>query len=245
MKYILLLALSLSSLLSFSQNIQFVYDLRHTADPGNNPKNYPSLYFEYFKSQDSGQAFLKPGSFLFKLQADAFGPGTNTAKMYFQVAQTLRCWKPKVFLHLSLSGGIGLTEPRQYSYYILSTYSAGIAWPFQWKGGYYSMVIDYKYVPYAKPSTDFLWTFYFYKGFLNYRFEFLGDFSCWTENKNHGDPLTEQLRGKRFFLYGEPQCWWKLVGGLSIGVRINIYYHIYTAENELQVYPALGIRCKL
>jgi Domain of unknown function (DUF5020) len=245
MKCILLPVFSLVCLTSFSQNIQLAYDLRHTTDPRNNPKNYPTLYFEYFKSQDSGKAFIKPGSILFKMQADAFGPGTNTSKMYFQVSQTLRFWEPKIFLHLSLSGGLGVTEPKQYSYYILNTYAAGISWPFQWKGGYYSLVLDYKYLPYAKPSSDFLWTFYFYKGFFNYRCELLGDFSFWTENKNHGDLYTEHLNGKRFFLYGEPQFWCRVAGGFSIGARINVYYHIYTTENILQVYPAAGIRWKL
>jgi|SRR5450631_8101 len=245
MKYILLLAFTLTSLTSFTQNIQLVYDLRHTADPATNPKNFPTLYFEYFKSQDSGQAFLKPGYFLFKMQADAFGPGTNTSKMYFQVSQTLRFWETKIFLHLSLSGGLGVTEPKQYSYYILNTYSVGVTWPFQWKGGYYSMVLDYKYLPFDKPSSDFLWTLYFYKGFFNYRCEFLGDFSFWTENKNHGDLYTENLSGKRFFLYGEPQCWWRVTGGFSLGARLNIYYHIYTSEDILQVYPAAGVRFKL
>ena len=166
MKYLLLILICLISLRASSQNVQLVYDMRHTADPKNNTGNFPTLYFEYFKQQDSGRSFIKPGSFLFKMQADATGPGTNTGKMYFQVAQTLRCWQPAVFLHLSISGGLGVTEPKQYSYYILTTYAAGIAWPFQWKGGYYSMVLDYKYVPYAKPSSDFLWTFYFYKGLI-------------------------------------------------------------------------------
>jgi hypothetical protein len=245
MKYLLLIAIGLSSLQALSQNVQLVYDLRHSTDPKNNPRNFPTLYFEYFKSQDSGRAFIKPGSFLFKMQADAVGPGTNTSKMYFQVAQTLRFWEPKVFLHLSISGGLGVTEPKQYSYYILTTYSAGVAWPFQWKAGFYSMVLDYKYVPYIKPSSDFLFTFYFYKGFFNYRFEFLGDFSFWTENKNHGDELTENQNGKRFFLYAEPQFWYRVAGGFSVGARLNIYYHVYTTENQWQVYPAAGIRWKL
>ena len=67
MKYILLLMIGFTCLRSFSQNVQLVYDMRHTTDPGNNPKNFPTLYFEYFKEQDSGRAFVKPGSFLFKM----------------------------------------------------------------------------------------------------------------------------------------------------------------------------------
>jgi hypothetical protein len=107
------------------------------------------------------------------------------------------------------------------------------------------MVLDYKYVPYAKPSSDFLWTFYFYKGLFKYRCELLGDFSFWTENKNHGDVMTQSQNGKRFFLYGEPQFWVRVLGGLSLGARMNIYYHINTTNDSWQVYPAAGIRWKL
>ena len=245
MKYILLWALMFCSLRSFSQNIQLHYDLRHTADPAGNSKNYPTLYFEYFKSQDSGRSFIKPGAFLFKMQADLLGAANNIGKMYIQVAQTLRFWKPRVFLHLSYSGGLGVTDPKQYSYYILNTYEAGAAYPFEWKGGYYTSVLDYKYVPYARPTSDFLYTFYFYRGFYNYRFEISGDFSLWTENKNHGDTVTENLTGKHFFFYAEPQIWYRVAGGFSIGTKINMYYHIYTSENIFQIYPAAAIRWKL
>ena len=71
---------------SFAQNIQLHYDLRHTVDPAANPRNFPTLYFEYFKAQDSGRAFIKPGAFLFKMQADLLGSGNNIGKMYMQVA---------------------------------------------------------------------------------------------------------------------------------------------------------------
>jgi hypothetical protein len=245
MKYLILLSCCLTGFRSFSQNLQLVYDLRHSTDPKNNPKNYPTLYFEYFKSQDSGRAFIKPGSFLFKMQADATGPGTNTSKMYFQVAQTLRFWEPKVFLHLSISGGLGVTEPKQYSYYILTNYEAGVAWPFRWKGGFYSLVLDYRYVPYSKPTSDLIWTFYFYRAFFNYRLELLGDLNAWTENKNHGDDYTATLSGKQFFFYAEPQIWYRFAGSFSAGIRMNIYYHVNTPSNRWEVYPAAGIRWKL
>jgi Domain of unknown function (DUF5020) len=245
MKYFLQVLISLISFQSFAQNIQLHYDLRHTTDPAANPRNFPTLYFEYFKAMDSGKAFIKPGAFLFKMQADLLGSGNNIGKMYMQVAQTLRFWKPRVFLHLSYSGGLGVTEPKQYSYYIVNTWSAGAAYPFQWKGGYYTAVLDYKYVPYTKPSSDLLWTFYFYRGFFNYHCELQGDFSFWTENTDHGDGTGQGSTGKRFFLYGEPQFWFHVKGGFSVGTKINVYYHIYTAGNIWQVYPAAAIRWKL
>jgi hypothetical protein len=64
MKYLLSFMLSLCAVTVSCQTLQLHYDLRHTLDPARNVKNYPTLYFEYFKNQDSGKAFIKPGSFL-------------------------------------------------------------------------------------------------------------------------------------------------------------------------------------
>ena len=198
MKAQILLLLFFTPVFVFSQNLQFHYDIRHSVDPKHTEKNFPTIYFEYFKIQDSGNAFIKPGSFLFKMQADLLGEKNNIGKCYLQITQTFRFWQPKFFLHLSYSGGLGVTEPKQYSYYITNTYAAGVAYPFQWKGAYLSTVLDYKYVPYKKPSFDLLYTFYFYKGLFNYKAELAGDFSVWTENKNHGDEYTQNLTVKDF-----------------------------------------------
>src|SRR5882762_1613767 len=116
-----------------AQDLQLHYDPRHTLDPAHNAKNFPTLYFQYFKNQDSGKAFIKPGSFLLKVQADLQGNDHNIGQTYLQVSQSFRCWKPKIFLSLQYSGGLGVTEPKQYSFYINNTWSAGLAYPFQWK----------------------------------------------------------------------------------------------------------------
>src|SRR5579864_4141161 len=126
MKYLFLCLITLFIRCANAQNVQVLYDLRHTVDPVRNTKNYPTLYFEYFKEQDSGKAFIKPGAFLFKMQSDLMGSSDNIGKTYVQVTQTLRFWAPRIFLHFSYSGGLGVTEPKQYSYYILNTYAVGI-----------------------------------------------------------------------------------------------------------------------
>lgn len=245
MKNLLLIIACSLSLHCFSQTLQLHYDLRHTVDPAHNPKNFPTIYFEYFKNMDSGHAFVKPGSFLFKMQADLQGEKTNIGKVYMQASQTLRFWRPKIFLHLSYSGGLGLTEPKQYSYYITNTFSAGAAYNFQWKGAWLSSVLDYKYIPYKKPSNDLLYTLYFWKGYFNYKLELSGDFSIWTENKNHGDDYTKSLRGKRFSFFAEPQLWYNISKSFSTGSKINMFYHVNTTDNVFQVYPTLAFKYKL
>jgi hypothetical protein len=233
------------------QNLQLHEDLRHTVDPSHTTKNFPTVYFEYFKGSekdsghDSRHHFIKPGSFLIKTQADLLGAGHNIGKFYFQVSQSLRCWEPKIFLSLQYSGGLGVTEPRQYSYYINNTFSAGAEVPFHWKGTWFSSILDYKYVPYTRPSHDFLYTFYWWRGLLNYKLELAGDFSCWTENKDHGDDYTSGMKGKRFFFFAEPQLWYNINRTVALGTKINLYYHINTADDLFQVYPTAAIKCKL
>jgi hypothetical protein len=228
-----------------TQSLQFHYDLRHTVDPATNSKNFTTLYFEYFKNQDSGSAFIKPGSFLLKMQADFLGEKNNMGKFYMQVSQSFRCWRPKIFINLQYSGGLGITEPKQYSYYITNAFSIGPAYPFQLGKAYLAAVFNYKYIPYNKPSHDFLYTLYWWKGLWNYRAEVAGDFSIWTENKNHGDDFTKQLHGKRFFFFAEPQFWYSLSKNFAIGTKINMYYHVLTTDDRFQVYPTIALRCKI
>jgi hypothetical protein len=228
-----------------AQNLQLHYDLRHTVDPAENPHNFPTLYYEYFKTRDSGQALIKPGNFLLKTEADLLGEGTNIGKFYFQVSQSFRCWTPKIFLQLQYSGGAGITEPKQYSYYLTNTYQAGMEIPFRWRGAWCSSVLDVKYVSYNRPTYDPIYTFYWYKGLLHYKLELAGDFSCWTENKNHGDAATAGLTGKRFFFFAEPQVWYNCNKTIAFGSKLNCYYHVNIAANVFEAYPTLAIKAKL
>lgn len=228
----------------FCQNLQLHYDLRHTTEPKDNPHNFPTLYFEYFKTQDSGKAFIKPGSFLFKMEADMQGTQKNIGKGYLQVTQSLRCWRPAVYLSLQYSGGLGVTRPAQYSYYIANTFAAGAAYSFQWNKVYFSSILYYQVTLYAKPSHDPLFTLYWWKGCFHYRMEIAGDFSIWTANKDQGDDTTIKLPGKLFFFFAEPQIWVNLNKSFALGSKINMYYHVNTPENLLQAYPTAAIKYK-
>jgi hypothetical protein len=242
MKCLLILFITILSFQVFSQKLQIHYDLRHTVDPKQNPANFPTLYFEYFKNQDSGNAFVKPGSFLFKMQADFIGEKNNIGKFYMQVSQSFRCWWPKIFFNLQYSGGAGITEPKQYSYYIVNNFSAGLSCPFKWGNAYLSSVLNYKYTPYNKPSHDLLYTLYWWKGLFKYKAEFSGDFSVWTENKDHGDDFTKDLHGKRFSFFAEPQFWYNMNKIFALGTKVNVYYHISSVTNIWQVYPTVAVK---
>ena len=229
------------SQIAFCQKLQLHYDLRHTLDPKHASKNFPSIYFEYFKSLDSGTAFIKPGSFLFKAQADLVGAHSNIGQFYMQASQSFRCWKPKIFVQLQYSGGLGIAEPGSYGYYINNAFSVGLGHPFQWKHAWFNLYACYTYNSLRKPSHDALLSFYWWKGLLNYKIQVAADLNFWTLNKNVGDPATAGLHGKRVSCYAEPQIWLAVVKNLLAGSKINLYYHVLTNANLFQAYPTLAV----
>lgn len=244
MKPFLLFTLLACTSPGWGQNLQLHYDLRHTVAPQREAKNVPALYFEYYKTQDSGRHRIQPGAFLLKMQAEFTGDRNNPGSMFVQVAQTLRWWAAKVYANLEYKGGLGVTEPRQYSYYIPGAYSVGVSYPFRMGRAYLTGVLNYKYLPLKKRSHDATATLYWWTGWIGYRAEFSGDLSAWTENRNRGDDATRIQKGKRFFFFAEPQWWYTLAGGFGIGTKVNLYYHVLTAEPVFQAYPTVGLRYK-
>jgi len=237
MKFLLVLSSLMLPGLAFSQNLQLHYDVRHTLDPTVNPNNFPSFTFEYFKNIDT----VGTGSFLFKIQADMKGRDNNPGQIFTQLTQTLRFWKPNLYLSLNYSGGLGVT-PNSYGFYLSNAYAVGISMPFQWKGAWISTALLYRYNAFDKPSQDPQLIFYFGRGFFNYKIFVGGSFVGWTENLNHGNADTQAFHGKKVAFFGDPQVWIKIKGGFSIGTRINVFYHLITVNDKVQFYPTIGTK---
>jgi hypothetical protein len=237
MKFLLLAAFPMLCLSGLSQNIQFHYDFRHTTNPDLNPKNFPAFSFEYFKNTDT----VGNGSFLLKINAQLDGTRNNTGQVFTQISQSLKFWKPKIYLSLSYSGGLGVT-PSSYGFYIASSFGVGVSFPFRWNGAWIATALSFRYNAFNRPSYDPQLTFYFGKGFFNYGLFCAGSFVFWTQNKNQGNEDTRYLKGKKFAFFGDPQLWIKIKNGFSAGSRINVYYHLLTDDDQIQIYPTIGIK---
>jgi hypothetical protein len=231
-----------SALLFFSplhaQTLQLHYDCRHSIDPHLYNKNFPMLYFELFKQQDIG-------SFLIKMQSDLDGKQYNIGKFYMQASQSIKFWKPKIYLSIQYSGGLGIAEPGQYGFYINNAFSAGTACPFQCCGAWFNVFVSYTYNVFKIPSHDLLCSFYWGKGFLNYKIEFIGDFVLYSLNKNHGDALTLNQHGKRIAFYAEPQLWINMNKCFSLGTKLTVYDPVLIDSQVLQIFPTIALRYKL
>ncbi len=233
------LAVSFISLAAKSQDLQLHYDLRHTVDPKLNPRNFPMISFQYFKSIDT----IGTGSFLFKVQTFLDGEKSNTNQAFLQLSQSLRFWKPRVYLSLNYSGGLGIAPP-SFGYYLRNSFGTGAAYPFQWQGAWLNLSVLYRYNAFPKGSHDPQFTFYFGRGFMNYRIFAEGSIVAWTENRDQGIEHTRELKGKKFAFFGDPQVWITIKKGFSVGSRVSLYYHLLTEKNVVQAYPTIGTRYK-
>ncbi|MCX6254673.1 MAG: DUF5020 family protein [Bacteroidia bacterium] len=237
MKFLLLSAFLFLTLAGFSQNLQLHYDFRHTTDPKLNSKNFPTFSFEYFRNIDT----LDTGSFLLKLNAQLDGKNNNMGQVFTQVSQSLRFWKPKVYLSFNYSGGLGVT-PNSFGYYLSNSFGVGAAYPFQWKGAWVATSLSFRINTFDKTSYDPQFNLYFGKGFINYKIFTAGSFVFWTQNRNQGNDNTKDLKGKKFAFFGDPQIWFRIKNGFSIGSRINVYYHLLSEDDQIQFYPTLGTK---
>jgi hypothetical protein len=237
MKYLLCSAFIFLSLTGVSQNLQLHYDLRHITDPELNPKNFPTFSFEYFKNIDT----LETGSFLLKLDALLNGRNNNVGQVFTQISQTLRFWDPKIYISLNYSGGLGVT-PDAFGYYLYNSLGFGLAYPFKWKGAWVATSLYLRVNAFDKPSYDPQFNLYFGKGFFNYKIFVSGSFVFWTQNRNRGNDYTEELKGKKFAFFGDPQIWFRIKNGFSVGSRINVYYHLISEDNQIQLYPTIGTK---
>jgi len=221
----------------FSQNLQLHYDMRHTFDPELNPSNFPAFSFEYFKNMDT----LGTGSFLINVKADLNGKNHNVSQVFTQVSQSLRFWRPKIYLSFNYNGGLGVTRDA-FGYYLSNSFGIGISYPFLWQGAWFAANLLFRYNAFDKPSYDPQFTFYFGKGFFTYRIFTAGSFVFWTQNRDQGTEFTKEMSGKKFAFFGDPQIWFRIKNGLSAGSRINVFYHLLTDDNKIQLYPTLGLK---
>lgn len=166
---------------------------------------------------------------------------TMSGKTFIQVSQMVKFWNPGFYLSVNYSGGLGVVPP-SYGFYIPNAFGVGASYPFTLGGAWLSINAQFRYTAFSTPSHDGQVTFYFGRGFFNYRMFTAGSFVVWTENRNQGTEFTASLSGKKVAFFGDPQVWVKVKDGFSIGSRINAFYNLF--GNGIKVYPTIGAQYK-
>ncbi len=223
--------------LANGQELQLHYDFRHTIDPKLNSKNFPLINFKYLKEIDT----LGTGTFLFQVQSFLDGKKGNIGQTFFQVSQSLRFWKPKVYLSLNYTGGLGVTS-NAYGYYIANSYAMGVGrnlvFPKTWL--VFNVLCRYSHT--NKPSFDPQFNFYIGGGLFKYKLMYSSSIVFWSPKIDNGLPENIGKKGRKLSFFGDPQIWYNLNKSIAIGSRISIYHHVLTNNDDFQIYPTIGIK---
>lgn len=237
MKKMLALMLALLFTTGHAQELQLHYDFRHSVDPALNAKNFPLMVFRVFKELDT----VNTGTFLFEAQAFFNGDKSNIGQTFIQASHTIKFWKPKIYLAVNYTGGLGIAPPA-YGYYISNSYGLGISTPLVFNTIWFNFNFGYRYSAMVKPSHDIQFNAYVGGGLFNYRVMYSCSLVSWATDRDNGLPHNEGMKGKRISFFADPQVWYGIGKKFSIGTRISLYYHALTEENKMQAYPTIGIK---
>ncbi|MFH0756844.1 MAG: DUF5020 family protein [Bacteroidota bacterium] len=219
------------------QELQFHYDFRDNIDPQLYEKNFPWVDFKYFKEIDT----VNTGALLFEVQSFLNGNKNNIGQTFIQISQSLKFWKPNIFAYFYYSGGLGVT-PNSYGYYISNAYSVGGSYLLAFKNIWFNLGLLYRYSAYQKPSHDPQLNLYIGGALFNYKVTYSSTLVLWSNNKDDGSTINGGKNGKKVLFFADPQIWFKIGKGFSIGSRGSLSYHIVDDLNRVVLYPTIGVK---
>ena len=236
-KILTIVAFFFSPIFLCGQELQFHYDFRHSIQPQLNEKNFPWVDFKYFKEIDT----VNTGAFLLEAQSFLDGNKNNIGQTFIQLSQSLKFWKPNIFAYFYFSGGLGVT-PNSFGYYISNAYSVGGSYLLEFKNIWFNLSLLYRYSAYQKPSHDPQLNFYVGGALFNYKVMYSSTLVLWTNNIDNGSTNDSGETGKRVLFFADPQIWFKIGKGFSIGSRGSLSYHIVDEKNRVVLYPTIGLK---
>ena len=232
-----LVAFFIRPVCQYGQELQFLYDFRHSIDPQLHEKNFPRVDFKYFKEIDT----INTGAFLIEIQSFLNGNENNIGQTFIQMSQSLKIWKPDIFAYFYFSGGLGVT-PDSYGYYISNAYSVGASYLLAFNNIWFNLSLLYRYSAYREPSHDPQINFYVGGALCSYKVMYSSTLVLWSNNNDDGSAINHGKKGKKILFFADPQLWFKIGKGFSIGSKGNLSYHIMDDKNRVVLYPAIGLK---
>lgn len=216
-----------------------LYDLRHQADPADNPRDFPVIEMKGFFP-------LSFGSFLFKEEIDLDGTSGNQSEVYSELDQSVKLghatlWGSPLSLHLGYSGGLGLFHGAAGGYSIQNAYSAGLEYGFRVAGAYCDAYVAVRNTNGARPGYDPTISLWAGRYFFGYRLLIANSLEAWTISD---DRVTGTgLRSRRVTSWElESEVWYKVAQNVSIGTYIRTTRNVYAMSGRWLVYPSFGVR---
>ncbi|MGD2033460.1 MAG: DUF5020 family protein [Bacteroidales bacterium] len=238
MKIRLILILSFTANLLFSQNVQLHYDFGTHED--GTKRNFFAGTFEFFRPDTLGYTFL-----FTDFEFDSPDEPKGVSLGYFEISRSFympwfrnnRSLKELGF-HVEYNDGSVIYEidSAVYGENLRSSWLAGFEYPFRAGRFTLNTMVLYKYIR-GSAAPDFQITFVWYHTLLNNRITFTGYIDVWSQDDFYSNP-----ENKLYVIYSEPQLWYNLTAHLSVGSEFKLSKNFIAGSNRLEVFPTLGLK---
>lgn len=220
-----------------------LYDLRHAADPADNPENFPVVEIKGFFP-------LSFGSFIFKEEIDLDGTKGNQSEVYSELDQSVKfgrasLWGTPLSMHLGYSGGLGLFKKAAGGYYVQNAYNIGPEYGLRVDGAFCDFYAALRYTEAGRPSYDPMISLWVGEYLLDYRLEIANSLEAWTSSYDSFDESGQSSVRKMVSWQLESEVWYKIAKYLSVGTYVRTTRDVYALSNRWVVYPSLGIKYEL
>ncbi len=219
-KFLVLMAVAVSTLTYAQTNLQLHYDL------GAN-RNYFTSTIERFKPDAKGSTF-----FFVDMNYNADGP----MEAYFEIARELKFWDGPISAHIEYNGGLhaesGVNFQINNAYLLGATYSMNSK---DFSKGL-SLSAMYKNIQGNIDPNNFQLTAVWYMNMLKGKVSFTGFADFWRE-KN-------VFLGSEYVFLSEPQLWYNINKTLSVGGEVELGYN-FAGVAGFKACPTLAVKCNL
>lgn len=219
-KFLVLMAVAVSTLTYAQTNLQLHYDL------GAN-RSYFTSTIERFKPDAKGSTF-----FFVDMNYNAAGP----MEAYFEIARELKFWDGPISAHIEYNGGLhaesGVNFQINNAYLLGATYSMNSK---DFSKGL-SLSAMYKNIQGNIDPNNFQLTAVWYMNMLKGKVSFTGFADFWREKNG--------FLGTDYVFLSEPQLWYNINKTLSVGGEVELGYN-FAGVSGFKACPTLAVKCNL
>jgi len=219
-----------------AQNLQIHYDF---GKPENSDRrDFFVSTFEFFRPDSLGQTFL-----FADFEFNAKEPSNGVSSGYFEISRELympwfrkNSYLKNLGFHMEYNGGSAIAtidSGKTIGYNLTKSWLTGFSFPVRIKNFKFNTILLYKYTA-ETTGNDLQVTLVWFQMLFNHKVTLDGFADFWTRD-NENDT-------KELVIYSEPQIWYNVYRGFSIGSEFKISYNFFPGSERVEVFPTIGAK---
>jgi hypothetical protein len=186
-------------------------------------RNMITSTIEMFKPDSIGSTFLF-------VDMNYSLKNSDVKLSYFEIARNFKSRISKFELQLGYNGGNLITE-NNTGIHINPAFLMGINYPFQIKNVYFNSALLYRYETSPSNSSNVHFTGLWFWNSKSKKIILKGFIDIWTTSSE-----------RNLVILSEPQCWYNIKYGYSIGSELELSYGFVKLDKKLYFYPTIALK---